>query len=216
MNNNLINQVVAALQQDGTCKMTADELAAILSPVAISDGVRFKGVATPGLAPGGVAEPTIFVAVAGGRYPSFSNLQVNEGQIVFFGTDNGAAWEPLVAYSPSPSPTPTSGLRVIVSTADWGLISSEGVTANTKAEAAQIAGITEDDLDFLLDGGDLTPCLFVYRPVSQEDPNYYYQTEGTQIARLAEYTYFCMSSGNNPGIGYDVADGIYTIAGLGS
>lgn len=64
----------------------------------------------------------------------------------------------------SPGPTPSAGLKVIVSTADWALISSDGVTTNTKAEAAEIAGITEEELDLMLDSGAYAGAvLFAYK-----------------------------------------------------
>ena len=61
----------------------------------------------------------------------------------------------------SPGPTPTTGLKVIVSTANWSKIPNGGVACSTKAEAAETAGISEDDLDFLVAGATGAPCLFL-------------------------------------------------------
>lgn len=115
---------------------------------------------------------------------------------------------------PGPTPTPGSGLKVIVSTADWAEISEEGVEASTKAEAAQIAGITEDELDFLLDGGDLTPCLFVYGANGGSPDNYSYNTKGACRGQMEEgFPYFQMTDGEFPGA--EIRDGAYVIYGFG-
>lgn len=67
----------------------------------------------------------------------------------------------LLPETPGPGPTPTTGLRVIVSTANWSRIPNGGVPCSTKAEAAETAGISEDDLDFLVAGATGAPCLFL-------------------------------------------------------
>lgn len=222
MNEHLTNQIVAALIEDGTIKMTGEEIAtAIASAVAdLGKEYRFLGVATPGLAPGSILTPTLYVAVAVGSYGPFSNQSVDVGQIAFFTTDDGAYWEKAIAYDPAPSPSPTptptpgSGLKVIVSTADWGEISEEGVEASTKAEAAQIIGITEDELDFLLNGGDATPCLFVYGANGGSPDNYAYSTKGAFRGQMEEgKPYFQMADRESPSAG--ISDGAYVIYGFG-
>lgn len=222
MNENLTPQIVAALLQDGTIKMTGEEIA-----TAIADAVgglekqyRFLGVATPELAPGNIQTPTLYVAVMDATYPSFSGQSVDNGQIAFFTSDDGAYWDMALAYDPQPepgpgpTPTPGAGIKVIVSTADWVEISEEGVEASTKAEAAQIAGITEDELDFLLNGGDATPCLFVFGNNGGSPGNYWYFTKGVQRGSDGNGSFdFCMEDDGNPSI--TLTDGVYTIRGFG-
>ena len=101
MNENLTNQIVAALIQDGTVKMPADQLQAVIAPAvaALPKEYRFLGVATPALSPGKIFEPTLYVAVAGGWYGGFSNRQVEEGDIRFFTSDDGAYWDAIVVFS---------------------------------------------------------------------------------------------------------------------
>lgn len=166
MNENLTPQIVTALLQDGTVKMTGEEIAAAIADAigALDKPYRFRGVATPDLAPGSIFEPTLYVAVANATYGPFSNQSVDKGKIVFFTSDDGGYWEAVTAYDPNPGGGGESGLKVIVSTADWALISGDGVTANTKAEAAEIAGITEAELDLMLDSGAYAGAvLFAYK-----------------------------------------------------
>ena len=101
MNENLTNQIVVALIQDGTVKMPADQLQAVIAPAvaALPKEYRFLGVATPALSPGKIFEPTLYVAVAGGWYGGFSNRQVEEGDIRFFTSDDGAYWDAIVVFS---------------------------------------------------------------------------------------------------------------------
>lgn len=176
MNENLTPQIVAALLQDGTCKLTKAQMTAAVSAAVanLPKAYVFGGVAQPGLAPGSIPAPTLFVAVAVGTYGSFSNQSVDVGQIVFFTSDDGGAWTRIEVYSATQAaidaavaaalealgPVP----KVIVSTADWALISVNGVSANTKAEAAEIAGISEEELDLMLDSGAYKGAvLFAYK-----------------------------------------------------
>lgn len=227
MNENLTPQIVAALLQDGTCKLTKAQMTtAVAAAVAnLPKAYAFGGVAQPGLAPGSILAPTLFVAVAVGAYGSFSNQSVDVGQIAFFTSDDGGAWTRIEVYSATQAaidaavaaalealgPVP----KVIVSTADWALISSEGVTANTKAEAAQIAGITVDELDFLLNGGDLTPCLFVFGANGGSPSNYWYYTQGVQRGHTEESGNASFSMVNDDSPAVDLENGVYTIVGLG-
>ena len=104
MNENLTPQIVAALLQDGTVKMTGEEIATAIADAvgALEKQYRFPGVATPDAAPGKILEPTLYVAVADATYGPFSNQSVDNGQIVFFTSDDGAYWEATVAYDPNP------------------------------------------------------------------------------------------------------------------
>lgn len=104
MNENLTPQIVAALLQDGTVKMTGQEIATAIADAvgALEKQYRFPGVATPDAAPGKILEPTLYVAVADATYGPFSNQSVDNGQIVFFTSDDGAYWEATVAYDPNP------------------------------------------------------------------------------------------------------------------
>lgn len=104
-----------------------------------------------------------------------------------------------------------SGLKVIVSTADWAQISREGVTTSTKAEAAQIAGISEDELDFLLNGGDLTPCLFVFGNNGGSPSNYWYDTKGVRRGHY-ETGVVGFTVGKSSVV---LENGVYTILGFG-
>ncbi len=101
MNENLTNQIVAALLQDGTVKMSADRIRAVVAPAvaALPREYRFLGVATLATSPGKIFQPTLYVAVAGGWYGGFSNQQVEEGDIRFFTSDDGAFWASDVVYS---------------------------------------------------------------------------------------------------------------------
>lgn len=94
MNENLTPQIVAALLQDGTCKLTKAQMEAVVAPAvaALGKKYRFLGVAQPNTAPGSIPVPTLFVAVADGTYPSFSNQSVDGGDIAFFTSDDGGAW----------------------------------------------------------------------------------------------------------------------------
>ena len=94
MNENLTPQIVAALLQDGTCKLTKAQMEAVVAPAvaALGKKYRFLGVAQPSTAPGSIPVPTLFVAVADGTYPSFSNQSVDGGDIAFFTSDDGGAW----------------------------------------------------------------------------------------------------------------------------
>lgn len=101
MNEYLIDQIVSALLQDGTVKMSAAEISAAIAP-AVADlpkEYRFRGVATLATAPGKVFAPSLYVAVAGGWYGGFSRNQVDEGEIRFFVSDDGAAWDSILAFS---------------------------------------------------------------------------------------------------------------------
>lgn len=178
MNENLTPQIVAALLQDGTIKMTGEEIA-----TAIADAVgglekqyRFRGVATPDLAPGKILEPTLYVAVADATYPSFSGQSVDNGQIAFFTSDDGAYWDMTLAYNPQPepgpgpSPTPSTGVKVIVSTADWSTITDEGVAASSIAGLAELIGMSEDDLSGIFDAireGGVLPIILRNDPGSR-------------------------------------------------
>lgn len=101
MNENLTPQIVAALLQDGTCKLTKAQMTtAVAAAVAnLPKAYVFGGVAQPGLAPGSIPAPTLFVAVAVGAYGSFSNQSVDVGQIAFFTSDDGGAWTRIEIYS---------------------------------------------------------------------------------------------------------------------
>lgn len=174
MNENLTPQIVAALLQDGTCKLTKAQMTtAVAAAVAnLPKAYVFGGVAQPGLAPGSIPAPTLFVAVAVGAYGSFSNASVDVGEIVFFTSDDGGAWTRIEVYSATQAAIDaavTAALealgpvpKVIVSTADWRDYEDNTVTANTRAEAAQLAGISEDDLDYLLDPDEQGPIIMMY------------------------------------------------------
>ncbi len=101
MNENLTPQIVAALLQDGTCKLTKAQMTtAVAAAVAnLPKAYVFGGVVQPGLAPGSIPAPTLFVAVAVGAYGSFSNASVDVGEIVFFTSDDGGAWTRIEVYS---------------------------------------------------------------------------------------------------------------------
>lgn len=126
MNENLINQIVVALLQDGTIKLTAEQIASVLaSPLAsLAVQYRFKGVVQPGIAPGRILTPTLYVAVAGGWYPGFSKHQVNEGQIIFLTSSNGAYWDKVIAYDGvSPIPSGSKNYLTIEATQDSTAVS---------------------------------------------------------------------------------------------
>lgn len=155
MNENLTPQIVAALLQDGTVKMTGEEIAAAIADAigALDKPYRFRGVATPDLAPGSIFEPTLFVAVAVGAYGSFSNQSVDVGQIAFFTSDDGGAWTRIEVYSatqaavdaaitaalaalPVPKPIVLTGLPTAAMTTQDEL-DAIGLTADEMAAAAQ-------------------------------------------------------------------------------
>lgn len=126
MNENLINQMVVALLQDGTIKLTADELVAVLTPAVADLPVQFsfRGVVQPGIAPGSVLSPRLYVAVAGGTYPSFSGQSVNEGQIVFLYSTDGGYWTKAIAYDGvSPIPSGSKNYLTIEATQDSTAVS---------------------------------------------------------------------------------------------
>lgn len=101
MNENLTPQIVAALLQDGTCKLTKAQMTTAVSAAVanLPKAYVFGGVVQPGLAPGSIPAPTLFVAVAVGAYGSFSNASVDVGEIVFFTSDDGGAWTRIEVYS---------------------------------------------------------------------------------------------------------------------
>ena len=101
MNENLTNQIVTALQKDGTVKMSAAAISAAISPAvaALPKEYLFRGVATLDTTPGKIFTPTLFVAVAGGWYDGFSRNQVDEGEIRFYTSDDGQEWASILAYS---------------------------------------------------------------------------------------------------------------------
>lgn len=96
----------------------------------------------------------IDVAAALDIIPNRANNTFGQNGIISVEPDYGGD-------SPQPGPTPT-GLKVIVSTADWRDYEDNTVTANTRAEAAQLAGISEDDLDYLLDPDEQGPIIMMY------------------------------------------------------
>ena len=103
MNEHLTNQIVAAIIQDGTVKMPAEELTPIVGAAValLTTEYTFPGIVQPKTSPGSILQPTLVVAVAGGTYPGYSNNSVNEGDIVFFTTTDGGSWAKVVAYSHS-------------------------------------------------------------------------------------------------------------------
>ena len=105
---------------------------------------------------------------------------------------------------------------VIKSTADWATISEEGVECSTKAEAATLAGITEDELDFLLNGGDDTPTLFVFGNTGSSEDNHWWTTSGVRRGQQSSSEQgFSMDGGNNPVIYID-GNGKYIVCGFDS
>lgn len=178
MNENLVNQIAAALVQDGTIKMTGEAIATDIANAVgdLSKQYRFLGVAVPGTNPGKILEPTLYVAVAGGWYPGFSNGNVNEGQIVFFTSDDGGAWAASAAYDPQPGggsqvqsdwnqtddtqpdyiknkPNISGGGSAIVecSITEWP-VSSSSEAFEGDATICSTLGITIDDLNNIKDG----------------------------------------------------------------
>lgn len=158
-NENLTDQIVVALLQDGTIKMDTADLTDIIQ--AVFDDLppgfapRFLGVATPGLAPGKILEPTLYVAVAGGRYPSFSNNQVNEGEIHFFVSADGKRWSDILAYAGEGG---GGGCCTCVET--------EMPEDGFKPDVLYNLGTIDEDTTFLMDTDEETDC----------GPNHYYWT----------------------------------------
>lgn len=159
MNENLTPQIVAALLQDGTIKMTGEEIA-----TAIADAVgglekqyRFIGVATPDLAPGKILEPTLYVAVADATYGPFSNQSVDNGQIVFFTSDDGAYWDATIAYDAGGGGSTS------------GCVETEMPETGFKPDILYELGTIDEDTTFLLDTDAETEC----------GPNHYYWTFDT-------------------------------------
>ena len=152
--------------QDGTIRLDEETLTsviqagveAIMEDIDIEGG--FLGVATPGLAPGKINAPTLYVAVAGGRYPSFSNNQVNEGEIHFFTSEDGLEWSDLVVYSEGGGETCTE---------------TEMPDDGFKPDTLYELGTIDEDTTFLMDTDAETDC----------GPNHYYwvfDTEGADPA----------------------------------
>lgn len=163
MNENLTPQIVTALLQDGTVKMTGEEIAAAIADAigALDKPYRFRGVATPDLAPGKIFEPTLYVAVADATYGPFSNQSVDKGQIVFFTSDDGAYWEATVAYDAGGG--------------EDGCTETEMPETGFLPDTLYELGTIDEDTTFLMDTEAETDC----------GPNHYYwvfDTEGVQTA----------------------------------
>lgn len=176
MNENLINQIVVDLLQDGTIKMSADEIAAAITPAiqALPKPYLFRGVVQLEIFPGRILTPTLYVAVAGGWYPGFSKQQVNEGDICFFTSDDGGYWQKITAYEGGGGsqvqsdwnqtddtqpdyiknkPNISGGGSAIVecSITEWPVLGSEESFEGDDTICSTL-GITMDDLDNIKDG----------------------------------------------------------------
>ena len=98
MNENLTNQIVAALLLDGTAKANEATLRSAFDTIDWPKEYRFLGVATPALSPGKIFRPSIYVTATVGRYRGFSNQSVDVGQIAVFLSDDGREWTKWIAY----------------------------------------------------------------------------------------------------------------------
>lgn len=185
MNENLTPQIVAALLQDGTCKLTKAQMTAAVSAAVanLPKAYVFGGVAQPDLAPGSIPAPTLFVAVAVGAYGSFSNQSVDVGQIVFFTSDDGGAWALTLAYvpQPEPGPTPTTVGAVIL---EIGVPIDEdfGGSALTIASAAEQLNVDEAYLQDMWE-----KCISQEAvPIILKAPNTDEYAPGTFITKLLQ------------------------------
>lgn len=101
MNENLTNQIVTSLLQDGSVAMSAADLAGLVAPVVagLAKQYAFKGVVRPNNSPGSINVPTAVVACTGGTYRGYSSIVLDQFTAALFVSDDGAEWEAKEIYN---------------------------------------------------------------------------------------------------------------------
>lgn len=112
MNENLTNQIVTSLLQDGSVAVPSAVLSAkVAAAVAgLTKDYAFKGVVHPWNSPGSINAPTCMVACTGGTYRGYSSIVLDQFTISLFVSDDGGVWTEIVIYNQLTDPLSGAGV----------------------------------------------------------------------------------------------------------